>query len=468
MTPDPPPPPPSVDFGAFVRAHGSRGRLVVQPRMGFSDPALMREGLDATRRARAHTVGTITLDAHTRVNHLDAVETALREGTPLNGYPVVSHPAETTEGVLAGIRGPGFPVQIRHGSAVPRGIFEAIGALGLSATEGGPVSYCLPYGRTPLADAVREWSACSELFAGLRRPGTEPHIETFGGCMLGQLCPPSQLVAISVLEGLFFAQHGLRSISVSYAQQTHTGQNREAVAALRRLCAELLPTDNWHVVIYAYMGLYPQTDRGSLLLLKEATELAVSTGCERIIVKTVAESRRIATIAENVQALEFAGDVAARTAAQLRTGASPPAGPTAPPVSSVDSQSYQEARALVDAVLSLHDDVGTALLRAFQHGYLDVPYCVHPDNRGRTRSYLDADGRLCWGDIGSLPLGDLVRGQRRRTVTSSGLLKDLSYVRMKFDDPDALPASPDPALNPGPLEGPGPALGTRPGADRGR
>lgn len=416
----------SADFGAFVRAHGARGRLVVQPRMGFGDPARMRAGLLATRRADAHTVGTITLDSHTRVGHLQAVEEALRAGFDLNGYPVVSHPAETTEQVLDGIRGPDFPVQVRHGSAVPRDIFAALAALGLTATEGGPVSYCLPYGRTPLAEAVREWAVCSELFAELSGTGAEPHIETFGGCMLGQLCPPSQLVALSLLEAMFFVQHGVRSVSLSYAQQTHLGQDQEAVAALRRLCREHLRTDDWHVVVYAYMGVYPQTDDGALRLLRQAAELAVTTGCERLIVKTVAEARRIPTIAENVQALEYAADVAARTA---RPAAGAGTGVEA------DSETYQEARALVEAVLCLHADIGTALMRAFQHGYLDIPYCVHPDNCGRTRSYLDSAGRLRWADIGSLPLGHLVTGLSTGRVTAPGLLGDLSYVRSTFDEP---------------------------------
>ncbi|BET51970.1 methylaspartate mutase [Kitasatospora aureofaciens] len=432
--PDPAPDdgPTAADFGAIVRAHGARGRLVVQPRMGFSDPARMRAGLLATRRAAAHTVGTITVDSHTRVGHLRAVEEALRAGTDLNGYPVVSHSADTTRQVLHGIRGPGFPVQVRHGSATPRDIFTAIAGLGLTATEGGPVSYCLPYGRTRLADAVREWTECSELFAQLRGTGTDPHIETFGGCMLGQLCPPSQLVAISLLEAMFFVQHGIRSVSLSYAQQTHPGQDEEAILALRRLCREYLRTDNWHVVVYAYMGVYPQTDEGALRLLAKAAELAVTTGCERLIVKTVAESRRIPTVAENVQALEYAAAVAANAPGPKPDGAE---GPHDDP----DSPTYQEARALVEAVLSLDSDMGTALLSAFRHGYLDIPYCLHPDNRGRTRSHLDADGRLRWADIGSLPLGHLVRGRSPGRVTAPGLLKDLSYVRTTYDAHDAPP-----------------------------
>nr|WP_308257214.1 methylaspartate mutase [Saccharothrix luteola] len=417
-----------VGFGEFVRTAARRDGLVVQPRMGFDSPERMRAGLMATKHARATTVGTITLDSYTRVGDLAAAETALADGMPLNGYPIVTHLPETTAGVLDGLRDDDFPVQVRHGSAVPGDIVSALVRLRIDATEGGPVSYCLPYGRTPLAESVRNWADAATRFTALRDFGVEPHVETFGGCMLGQLCPPSQLVAISVLEALFFAANGIRSISVSYAQQTNHEQDVEAVAALRRLCGELLRVADWHVVVYAYMGAYPTTPAGAYRLLGKAAELAVTTGSERLIVKTVAESRRIPTIAENVAALEHA-------AAAARAGTAGPA--------PQDSQTYAEARALVDAVLDLAGDVGTALLRAFERGYLDIPYCLHPDNAGRTRSHLDARGRLCWSDLGNLPLRHLVAPTGGRHVTSSGLLADLSYVRRAYDGEPELPGLPD-------------------------
>ncbi|MFD6113896.1 methylaspartate mutase [Streptomyces yangpuensis] len=410
-----------ADFGEFVRREGGNGRLVVQPRMGFGDPARMREGLAAAKSADATTVGTLTLDSYTRVGDLDAVENALREGTDLNGYPIVNHPPDTTAAVLHGLWDAGFPVQVRHGSATPIDIFWAMMRLRLNATEGGPVSYCLPYGRTPLAQAVKNWEGCCKLYARLRDAGVEPHLETFGGCMMGQLCPPSMLVAISFLEAMFFAQHGIRSISLSYAQQTHMGQDREAVAALRRLCAELLPTDNWHVVIYTYMGVYPETTRGAYGLLGSAAELAVATGAERLIVKTAAEARRIPTIHENVLALEYA----ARAAAGASFAAD----------GSTDTQTYAEARAIVDAVLGLGDDLGSALLTAFRLGYLDVPYCVHPDNAGRVRSHIDAEGRLRWAGTGNLPLRGVAERTTPRKITSYDLMNDLHHVRRKFDAP---------------------------------
>ncbi|SFY33438.1 methylaspartate mutase [Streptomyces atratus] len=409
-------------FHRFIADAARTGSLVVQPRMGFADPARMRTGLIATRAADATTVGTLTLDSFTRVGDYAAAARAVAQDHHLNGYPLVSMPIETTTGLLDGVHGPGFPVQVRHGSAQPGRIVEALIAAGLDATEGGPVSYCLPYGRTPLATSVRAWAEACRRLAALREAGTEPHLETFGGCMLGQLCPPSLLVALSVLEAMFFRQHGLRSISLSYAQQTSREQDEEAVHALRALAADQLPDTSWHVVVYAYMGVYPETWDGALRLVADAARLAVRTGATRLIVKTPAESARIPSVEENVIALETAA-AAARTTR--------PAAP--PPSTGIEA----EARSLVEAVLNLHDDLGQALIRAFAHGYLDVPFCLHPDNAGRTRSFISDRGRLEWSRTGSLPLDRPTAAQPSRRLTSSGLLQALNHVKNRYDDPAA-------------------------------
>jgi methylaspartate mutase epsilon subunit len=406
-------------FGGFVARARAAGELVVQPRMGMSNPDRMRAGLVATKYANATTVGTVTLDSYTRVGADDEAGRAVAEGADLNGYPIVAHGPATTGAMLHGVRDDGFPVQVRHGSARPQRIFAALVAAGLDATEGGPVSYCLPYGRVPLRESVVNWVRCCEMLAQLRDRGAEPHLETFGGCLMGQLCPPSLLVAVSVLEGLFFRQHGLRSVSLSYAQQTNMAQDEEAVRALGRIAGELLADVDWHIVVYTYMGVYPRSPQGAKGLLEASARLAVRTGAERLIVKTVAEAHRIPTIAENVLALEWA----ARAAEDEH-----------PIVYRPDElDTYAEARALVDAVLELGPDIGRALVRAFGRGYLDVPYCLHPDNAGRTRSYLDTAGRLGWTAIGKMPIGHLVRKVAPRRVTSADLLNSLSYVERKFD-----------------------------------
>lgn len=409
-------------FGAFVAREQQAGHLVVQPRMGMSSPRVMRAGLLATRRADAHTVGTITLDSYTRVGDDERARAAVVAGVDLNGYPITAYDAATTRGVLDGVAGPDFPVQIRHGSPCPERIFGALIDAGLDATEGGPVSYCLPYSRTSLAAAVTNWERSCELLAGLRETGAEPHLETFGGCMLGQLCPPSLLVALSVLECLFFRQHGLRSVSLSYAQQTSPEQDTEAVRALARLAAEWLPGVDWHIVIYAYMGVYPRTPHGANRLLAEAARLAVRTGAARLIVKTTVEAYWIPSIADNVDALE----AAARAAETERR--------TPAEVTGTDTGVYAEARTLVEEVVSLHRDLGRAVTDAFRLGYLDVPYCLHPDNAGRARSYIDSDGRLRWSQIGAMPLAGLVQPPGSARLTADGLLSTLSFMERKYDD----------------------------------
>ncbi|MFF4896123.1 methylaspartate mutase [Streptomyces sp. NPDC001068] len=415
-----PPVPPAVPFGRFVTRAQARGRLVVQPRMGMSRPDRMRDGLRATRGAAATTVGTITVDSYTRTDDAVAARRAVAQGAPLNGYPITTYDPSVTRQVLRDVADDTFPVQVRHGSARPEQIVTALLAAGLDATEGGPVSYCLPYSRVPLNVAVASWERSCALLTEAQQAGAHPHLETFGGCMMGQLCPPGLLIALSVLEALFFRQHGLRSVSLSYAQQANSRQDEESVKALSRLATALLPDVEWHIVVYAHMGMYPLTPEGARLLLQEAARLAVRTGAARLIVKTTAEAHRIPTVAENVRALETAAAAAADT--------SVPGADDTP-----DTGIHAEASALVHAVLDLDRDIGRALVTAFARGYLDVPFCLHPDNAGRARSGLDAEGRLYWSAAGAMPLPARPERGRSPILGSDGLMAALSHVQRTFD-----------------------------------
>jgi len=84
-------------------------------------------------------------------------------------------------------------------------------------------------------------------------------------------------------------------------------------------------------------------------------------------------------------------------------------------------------------VLDLSPDIGTALATAFRRGYLDVPYCLHPDNAGRARSYLDSAGRLQWSSVGSMPIRGAVGPTDPADLTAAGLLASLSYVERTYD-----------------------------------
>jgi methylaspartate mutase epsilon subunit len=411
--------PAPVRLGAFATAiarASQDGELVVQPRMGMPTTTEMGKGLAAVKQARARVVGTITLDSYTRVGDHDSARRALANGSDLNGYPIVAHGPVTTRALVEQVTAAGdpFAIQVRHGSAKPYDIVQALLDSGLDATEGGPISYCLPYSRTPVAESVDAWARSCELLAS--RPGT--HLESFGGCMLGQLCPPGLLVALSVLECIFFRRHGLTSVSLSYAQQTSPAQDIEALHALRTLAAEHLDGIDWHVVLYSYMGVFPRTVEGALELLRDSARLAAATRTERMIVKTPAEAHRIPTIADNITALEEAAE-AARTAPRV-------------PEPDGEFGVLHEARTLVDAVLELHPDVGQALVRAFRRGLLDVPYCLHADNAQRARSFIDARGTLQWHRAGGMPV-TTAHGSGELGVRAEDLLKMLSHVQETYD-----------------------------------
>lgn len=421
------------DLSRFVRSTAARGILVVQPRMGWGTAAAMRRGLESVRINCAHAVGTITLDSYTRVGDYRTPLECLCHGDALNGYPIVSHPVSTTQAIIAGICDDGFPVQVRHGTSQPQDIFKRMVAIGLDATEGGPISYCLPYGRTPLATAIRAWQESCRILASETR---HCHIESFGGCLMGQLCPPSLLIAVSLLECLFFIEQGVTSVSLSYAQGTSYLQDRAALRVMRELASRLLEQVDWHVVVYTYMGCFPETDRGAYMLIADSARLARESACERLIVKTRAESRQIPTLEDNLIGLHTA-ELAARNA------------PTVHRPSPEEIGYYEEIRSeaelLLETVLNLRKDVSTALLVAFRHGILDVPYCLHPDNRGNTRSRIDERGLLQWTATGNLPFRCSKRDHTRHT-SSVEFLRQLSYVASRYDTG-------------GDLGGPGPQCG---------
>ncbi|MFG2113705.1 methylaspartate mutase [Streptomyces sp. NPDC048718] len=414
-----------VFAGAVARAR-AEGELVVQPRMGMATTTEMALGLNAVKNARARVVGTITLDSYTRVGDHDSARAALASGADLNGYPIVAHGPDVTRALVDQVKqGSDFAVQVRHGSAKPYDIIAALLDAGLDATEGGPISYCLPYSRTPIPESVDAWARSCELLAS--RPGT--HLESFGGCMLGQLCPPSLLVALSVLEGIFFRRHGLTSVSLSYAQQTHRAQDVEALHALRTLAAEHLDGIDWHVVLYSYMGVFPRTVGGALELLRDSARLAAITGTERMIVKTPAEAHRIPTIEDNITALEEAARAAreAREATVNGIGAGLGLG-----AAEGEFGVLAEARTLVEAVLDLHPDIDRALVLAFSRGILDVPYCLHADNAQRARSFIDARGSLQWLRAGSMPVTTAPLGGETG-LRAEDLLRMLGHVQEHYD-----------------------------------
>ncbi len=403
------------------------GNLVVQPRMGFSTLEKMEQGLRAVANCKAPTIGTITLDSYTRVNDFVSPKVALDNNQEINGFPIVTHGAKATQKLLGNFVEKKFAIQVRHGTALPVEIIKVLLASGINATEGGPISYCLPYSRLPIEKAISAWAACCELLASSREKGIVNHLESFAGCMLGQLCPPSLLLALGILEGIFFKRHGLASISLSYAQGPSAVQDLSALGALHTLANEYLSDIDWHIVVYTYMGVFPKTKVGANTIIKTSAQIAKAGKAQRLIVKTPAEAYRIPTIEENVESLELAFIASKNVDNNINLNVD------------LEEQEkiYLQAKFLVDSVLDLHCSLNKGLQIAFSKGYLDVPYCLHLDNKNLTRSIIDSRGYLQWAKTGNMPfnrdyLNDFPK--RKIPITSDSFLYMLGFVQHKYDN----------------------------------
>lgn len=417
----------SSDFVRFVKQSRDEHCLIVQPRMGIGQISEMQQGIAEVKACPARTIGTLTIDSYTRVGDFSTPAKCLQQNERLNGFPIVTHSEEAVRDMLAALSVlPGdelFPVQVRHGTAQPQAIFKRMVAVGLDATEGGPISYCLPYSRLPLSQAVTAWDESCQILAN---ETASAHIESFGGCLLGQLCPPSLLIVISLLECLYFADLGIKSVSMSYAQGTLPAQDRAALKVLRDMAGKLLQGIDWHVVLYTYMGVYPSTTQGALGLIKDSAILAKQSGCERLIVKTRSESKQIPSVADNIEALLIADEAAKSTALQTLLSVEE---------DGYYQEIYQEVEQLMTAVLNLDTNKGVAFGQAFERGLLDIPYCLHADNQRKSRCYIDSKGALKWARVGNMPIKNTVSrlGAGEHQVTSEMLLNMLSYKSSLYD-----------------------------------
>ncbi len=400
-------------FHHLVQQAAARRQLVLQPAVGYSTVAGMTSTLSKLATTAWPLVGSLEVDTLTRVGQLAWVERALAAGHQLNGYPLVSHPRDQTRDMLAAV--PSLPVQVRHGSAQPEAIFSLMQDLGLTAADGGPLSHGLAHGRTRIRSAINSWRTCLQQLATWQNRGIDFHLESHGGCLGGLLCPPSLKIALNLLEGMFFAHHGVDNISFSFAQGANLDQDLGALTALRQLATIYLPEVRSDIVVHTYLGALPQTDNGFHRLLEDAVGLASRGGAARLVIHP--RGAPSPTPHELDKALGWAMQ-AACTPQQPRGGSralnpafrfAPHTRPReagwtlSPRGSNFADIIVREACSIIEATRALHHNIDHALELAVTNGFIDIPGCLHPQNRGLTTIRYDRSGALLWADTGRLP-----------------------------------------------------------------
>jgi len=367
--------------------------VLLQPRSGVPRVEDQRRLFAALKDAGADVL-SFQVDSLTRDGRYADAERVLGERGELNGFPVVNHGVETLRRLTGEC---GLPVQTRHSARDPRLLAEVSLAGGVTAFEGGPVCYNIPYyAELPLEVSLERWRYVDRLVGRYAELGVIIDREFFG-TLTATLVPPCVAITINLLEALLAVEQGVRSVSLAYAEQGCRTQDVAAVRVMGRLAREVMAEAGdvrTATVFHQYMGAFPEDRDDAELLISESSQTAVLAGADRIVVKTSCEASRIPDAAENAQALAIvaAGRQEARNTRFV-------------PDELEEQRLEATVRALLGAITALRPgDTAGCVEEAFRRGYLDVPFSPSRFNAGRMLACRDLSGAVRILHPGDMPL----------------------------------------------------------------
>lgn len=438
-----------------------RRPMVTQPRSGVPGLAEQIELFRRFRKEGGAPALSYQVDSLTRNNRYadaaEAIETSARTGRAvLNGFPVINHGVPALRRVVAAA---GVPLQTRHSTRDPRLLAEISYAGGVTAFEGGPICYNIPYYKDyPLRQALAAWKYVDRL-TGLyyERFGIALDREYFG-VLTATLIPPAIAIAADVAEAVLAAQQGVKCVSLGYAEQGNRAQDVAAIRAMAGLGREILDGLGFtdvavHTVFHQYMAAFPQSEVRSEELIFASAVTAGLANATRTITKTPAESRKIPTVEDNLRGLELT-----RLGIEAARGRRAPEGA----VAEEERLIRLEVTAIFDSLLDAgHGDLEAGVVRGFDLGLIDIPFAPSVYNRGEVLTARDAAGAVRFLRTGNLRFPAEVidfheqkMDERRRAEGHAGrnqdyLLVETDVLRIARERYDAWPldaAETDPAF----------------------
>ncbi len=387
----------------FISHHFSKKqKMLVQPRGGFptyeKQFALYEYFVDANV-----DVLPLTIDSNTRLNDYGTAKKMLRlseenEMDMLNGYPLVNHGYRTTRKMMTHFN---RPVSLRHGTPDARLLIETAIASGIFEIEGGPITYLLPYSKNfPLDKAFLYWKYVERVCANYSQLNEPINRESFGP-LTATLVPPSITIVIQLLEMMLSLEEGVKSFSVSFAQQGSMIQDIVTGAVLKKLakyyagkidCADAAI----HLVYHQWMGAFPMNKDSAEQLINMSTVIASMVGADKIITKTREEASGIPTKEANAKTV-------ANTQYTLRILNGLP--------SVVDEEEEeiltQEVHAIMEAVFNdCADTLWRKVFNCIKNGTIDVPFSPHIINHNNMITIRDTNKNIRIIDRGNVPIPD--------------------------------------------------------------
>jgi methylaspartate mutase epsilon subunit len=387
----------------FISHHfARREKMLVQPRGGFPTYEQQYALYEYFVKADVDVL-PLTIDSNTRLNDYATAKKMLRlseenDMDMLNGYPLVTHGYRTTRRMITHFN---KPVSLRHGTPDARLLIETAIASGIFEIEGGPITYLLPYSKNfPLDKAFLYWKYVERVCANYSAMNEPINRESFGP-LTATLVPPSITIVIQLLEMLLSLEEGVKSFSVSFAQQGSMNQDIVTGHVLRKLAAHYAEQIGCgdaviNLVYHQWMGAFPTNPDYADQLINLATVIASMVGADKIITKTRQEATGIPTREANAKAV-------ADTQYCLRILNGLPR--------VVDEEEEEiltlEVKAIMEAVFN--DRADTLWRKAFnsiKNGVIDVPFSPHIINQNEMITIRDADKNIRIIDRGNVPIPD--------------------------------------------------------------
>jgi len=387
----------------FISHHfKKKNKMLVQPRGGFptykKQFALYEFFVDANV-----DVLPLTIDSNTRLNDYATSKKMLRlseenDVDMLNGYPLVNHGYRTTRKMITHFN---KPVSLRHGTPDARLLIETAIASGIFEIEGGPITYLLPYSKNfPLDKAFLYWKYVERVCANYSKLNEPINRESFGP-LTATLVPPSITIVIQLLEMLLSLEEGVKSFSVSFAQQGSMNQDIVTGAVIKKLAKYYAEQINCgdaaiHLVYHQWMGAFPTNKDYAEQLINMSTVIASMVGADKIITKTREEASGIPTKEANAKTV-------ANTQYTLGILNGLP--------NVVDEEEEEMLTLQVNAIMEavFNDPADTLWRKVFnsiKNGIIDVPFSPHIINHNNMITIRDAKKNIRIIKRGNVPIPD--------------------------------------------------------------
>jgi methylaspartate mutase epsilon subunit len=387
----------------FISHHFARNeKMLVQPRGGFptyqQQYALYEYFVDANV-----DVLPLTIDSNTRLNDYATAKKMLRlseenDMDMLNGYPLVTHGYRTTRKMITHFD---KPVSLRHGTPDARLLIETAIASGIFEIEGGPITYLLPYSKNfPLDKAFLYWKYVERVCANYSELNEPINRESFGP-LTATLVPPAITIVIQLLEMLLSLEEGVKSFSVSFAQQGSMNQDIVTGAVIKKLARHYAQEIDCgdaaiNLVYHQWMGAFPTNQDYADQLINLSTVIASMVGADKIITKTRQEATGIPTKEANAKTV-------ADTQYCLRILNGLPA--------VVDEEEEEmltlQVKAIMEAVFNdPADTLWRKVFNSIKNGVIDVPFSPHIINQNEMITIRDAGKNIRIIERGNVPIPD--------------------------------------------------------------